>query len=471
MTSRQTMRNVLRPIARRASLTALVLLTIPSIARAQASGSWLIMDGPNPGYVEVPNDPALNPEYLTVEAWVYMPSGLTYNGSTQPSIVGTNYLQSWWLSIAGGRPELFTHGSGAWSAATGQIPIGEWVHVAATYDGSFVRFYINGTLDSEDDHDLGPLPSSSSPLRIGSDVSYDVRPHGAIDEVRIWNVVRSESEIASTMNTAISTPMAGLVAVWSLDDGPEATVGGFGGANVGNTVYGNTVPDRNPCIREYFLPSAAHAEGNLGTQWFTDLTLLNIGSGPSEVTLFLLPQDTDNSDADWVKLTIEPPGPVVLEDVVLEQFAEANMSAALRICSDQSLMIDSRTFNAAAKSTATFGQGVPGQSASSASRYTKRLIGVYENDQFRTNLGMLNTSSDPTTVTVRMYDQNYTWLGDKEFKLKPYGYLQRSSIFSRVTNQDVENGLIMVWSDGSPIFVYASVVDNVSGDGTYKLAR
>jgi hypothetical protein len=450
----------------------LILMVLPSIALAQPSDSWLIMDGPNPGYIEVPHDPALNPENITVEAWVNLTTGLTYTGGCWNNFVGKSYNDAWNLSSCNGYVYFWTHGSSSsYYGTTSPIPIGEWTHVAATYDGSDVKLYINGSLDRETAINRGPLPVSTRPLRIGSDAAWDARPHAAIDEVRIWNVARTEAEIAGMMNTPISSAMAGLVAVWNLDGGPTATVGGFGGANVGDTVYGNTLPEPNPCIREYFLTSAAHSDGALGSKWFTDVTIFNLESESAPVTVFLLPENTDNSNPVGVDLTVEGYTSIAVNDVVLDQFGEADMSAALRICSDRVLLIDGRTYNAPSKAGATFGQGVTGQDKYAAVSWTRRMIGLYENDQFRTNIGMLNTSPEATTVTVRMYTQDRVWLGDKEYELAPYGYKQRSRIFTRVTNDAVENGYIEVWSSGSPILVFATVVDNLSGDGTYKLAR
>ena len=71
-----------------------------------------------------------------------------------------------------------------------------WHHVAATYDGTTMRLYIDGVLDGEKTTNL-LLPDSDRPLRIGT--SYGGREYGkavgtfngAIDEVRISSVART----------------------------------------------------------------------------------------------------------------------------------------------------------------------------------------------------------------------------------------------------------------------------------------
>ena len=52
--------------------------------------------------------------------------------------------------------------------------------------------------------------------------------NGKIDEVRIWNVARTESQIQNTMNTILSpeyysTSDSGLVGYWRLDEGTGQT--------------------------------------------------------------------------------------------------------------------------------------------------------------------------------------------------------------------------------------------------------
>jgi hypothetical protein len=450
-------------------LASLILIVVPSMTWAQAEAPWLILDGEDPGYVEVPHDPALNPESITVEAWVYMVTGHNFEGYGCPPIVGKGFQDSWWLGICDNRIMFYSHGQGSARQSRQLVPNGEWVHIAATWDGSHMRFFINGLFDSENALDLGPMPVANTPLRIGSDVSFDYRPHAAIDEVRIWSTARSEAEIAATMNSSINSAMTGLVAVWNLDGDSTSAVGGFNGSNVGNTVYGSTLPEPNPCKLEYFLPVAAHAEGTLGTKWFTNLSMLNIGGSTARVFLHLLKPNVDNSNTVGVEFSIDLSESLEVRDVVFEEFGEDNMSGALRICTDQPLVIDSRTFNAPSKAVATYGQGVPGEPSTSATPGTWRMIGLYENDQFRTNIGILNTTSQATTVYVRMLTEDNEWLGDKEFELPPYGYKQRSQIFTKVTNDDIENGTIKIWTtDGTGILVYASVVDNSSGDGTYN---
>jgi hypothetical protein len=52
--------------------------------------------------------------------------------------------------------------------------------------------------------------------------------NGAIDEVRIWSIARSQADIQSTMNTTLTGSEPGLVGYWKLDVMEDLGVGGDG---------------------------------------------------------------------------------------------------------------------------------------------------------------------------------------------------------------------------------------------------
>ena len=58
---------------------------------------------------------------------------------------------------------------------------------------------------------------------------------GILDEVRIWNVARTQAQLAATINTKITSPQSNLVARWGLDEGTGSQVND----NSGNLVTGN----------------------------------------------------------------------------------------------------------------------------------------------------------------------------------------------------------------------------------------
>ena len=48
-----------------------------------------------------------------------------------------------------------------------------------------------------------------------------------MDEVRIWNVARSQAQIQGSMNTEMTSPTANLAGRWGLDEGTGSIDRGF----------------------------------------------------------------------------------------------------------------------------------------------------------------------------------------------------------------------------------------------------
>jgi hypothetical protein len=80
---------------------------------------------------------------------------------------------------------------------------GSWTHLAATYDGTWQRLYING-VEVAQQMQTGLIASSSGDLSIGGDSVWKQYFQGRIDEVRIYNRALSASEIQADMDTPIN---------------------------------------------------------------------------------------------------------------------------------------------------------------------------------------------------------------------------------------------------------------------------
>ncbi|MEO8505355.1 MAG: LamG domain-containing protein [Acidobacteriota bacterium] len=204
-------------------------------ATAQPFVAWMVVSGPTNGYIEVPHSPALNPTSgFTLEAWVNVtdPGGCS-------SIAGKGYQSAWWVGICGTTLRSYLRGSSGPAGTefglrdAGKIPPGQWTHVAVVFDGSHRIHYINGEQVGFFAETSG-LTTNSSAVRIASDVNYNNHtPVGGIDEVRLWNVGRSQDQIRGSINVPLSSG-TGLVASWHLDNSTIDSAGGHTGTVIGS---------------------------------------------------------------------------------------------------------------------------------------------------------------------------------------------------------------------------------------------
>jgi len=102
-----------------------------------------------------------------------------------------------------------------------EINLDKVYHVAMVYDGVNLKFYRNGFLLSQTPVS-GNLFQNDFPTQIGlyNAELYNTNLIGYINEVRIWNVARTQAEIQAYMNTSLPTPATqpGLLAYYTFDD-------------------------------------------------------------------------------------------------------------------------------------------------------------------------------------------------------------------------------------------------------------
>lgn len=99
------------------------------------------------------------------------------------------------------------------------ISTGEWHHIAITFDASAstASFYLNGTAVGTDTGSLTSIHSGSAGVYVGSEDGVSNAFDGLLDEVRIWDDIRSTSEIDNNKYTTLVGTESNLVSYWSLN--------------------------------------------------------------------------------------------------------------------------------------------------------------------------------------------------------------------------------------------------------------
>jgi len=415
--------------------------------------------------VEIPHASALNPTTaITIEAWLYL-----FNGSGCVSLLGKNWIQAYWLGVCESRLRFYARGSGSARDSTGTVPLGQWVHVAVTHDGSRQKFFIDGELAGDFDMGPGPLTTSTAPVNIGSDAAFRYTPRGAMHEVRLWSIARTQAAIQGDRLTRLTSPRSGLVAVWPLDTDARDALGGHPGSLVGGARFGSGL--ELPCDPSYWIATAASISGAGGSQWATDVALFNPATQPATARLYLLPRDGDNGDVVPLSRTVPAGQVLTLPDVVRVTFGQTGLAGAIQICADRPLVVTSRTYTREGGKTYGFGALATRRESAIAPDQTRHIADIRESPTttsgFRTNLGLTNVSKATVTVTVTLILADGTTLPERTYTVKPWSHIQRNRIVRDFTAADVTGAVLAIRPSGGSVIAYAAVVDNSTNDSTY----
>lgn len=160
----------------------------------------------------------------TMEALIY-PYELDKLISTVMGIEGTLLIRIGDSGVDPNQIQLATSSGNVTSTAL-TLDLYKWQHVAVTYDGTTVTFYIDGEALYSQAFSISTANfGSSSSFYIGK--SYDDARDfiGRMSEVRIWNRALSTLEIRESNHYySVDTDADGLVSYWKMDEGEGSYV-------------------------------------------------------------------------------------------------------------------------------------------------------------------------------------------------------------------------------------------------------
>lgn len=204
----------------------------------------------------------------TIELWAFVPGSAWRGdantvfeyGATPPPANGGFGLD---FGGVAGTLDPYTNGSfdndnqpsGLADYATDQ-----WVHFAMTYDQTAVTLYVNGSFEmgtrgARKTVTNGVLNTVFTTLTIGGN------PRGAyfngyIDELRLWNVARTQEEIMANLGHTLSGNEPGLVGYWKFDDG-DGTVAKDSVTSAGHTAHDGVLMATSPDLVPTWIDSTA----------------------------------------------------------------------------------------------------------------------------------------------------------------------------------------------------------------------
>jgi hypothetical protein len=137
---------------------------------------------------------------MTLEAWVYPTKNTTWRTAILKEQTGD---LAWALYSSGSaKPSAWTATSTGIGSATGPTApaLNTWTHLAATYDASTLRLYVNGTQAATTTR-TGPLTTSTGALRLGGNNLWNEWFAGRLDDIRIYNQPLTPTQIQTDMTT------------------------------------------------------------------------------------------------------------------------------------------------------------------------------------------------------------------------------------------------------------------------------
>ncbi len=248
-------------------------------ASVNAQQGSLLFDGVD-DKVLVPASAAFNSaNSITCEAWLNATQwkAQIYQGT----IVGKDGSNTSGYALrcgANGKLSFVIGGPGGWTEATcgSVMQANVWTHVAGVFDNGSIKIYINGNLVGT--NTASSITASTVGLIIGESPGFAGRVFkGYLDEVRVWNTARSQSEIAANMTVDLPNNEPGLVAYYKFNQISGTTTPNEISATLNSTGTLTNFP-ANPWSTGYVPPST-----DISTSAILSPDIITFYSGASRV--------------------------------------------------------------------------------------------------------------------------------------------------------------------------------------------
>jgi hypothetical protein len=216
-----------------------------------------------------------------------------------------------------------------------------------------------------------------------------------------------------------------------------------------------------------FFAVIADTTGPNNSVWQSSMSLCNMSSSQSNAVLTY----QYKSDKSVVRNVVIPPfGLVEWADTPVDLFnVSGKSSGVVTIEVDMLTLVAVRTFNSSVDGT--FGQSLPGVSASQSMSYGQLgiLSPIRRTPDFRTNIGVINSSDTPCTVNIHIVNKDGYLIGTTlTLNLAAREWKQISAALEKA-GIDYVNGayaVVELQSAGATVWAYATVIDNATGDPT-----
>lgn len=160
---------------------------------------------------------------ISVEAWIY-PTAYTNHGT-----ILTRNASYYFQLHTTGKINAYQYGTSpaGYHESIETVPLNKWTHVAYTYDGSHLVFYINGA-ESGKIAKTGEISAVGEyPVQIGEEGGIR-KFQGKISKVKLWARALSSEEVKKSMN-GIDINRHDIVGDWKLNEGEGSLIYDYSG--------------------------------------------------------------------------------------------------------------------------------------------------------------------------------------------------------------------------------------------------
>jgi hypothetical protein len=235
-------------------------------------------------------------------------------------------------------------------------------------------------------------------------------------------------------------------------------------------------PDSTTFLQTTTVPSIASVHGVNGAFFHTDLWLFNRDPSPVTVTARYHCFAGQNCGSGLASFQMDGSGARTFPDVVSSLFNSSESAGALELLVTsqvpEALYTLSRTYSPALPAP-TAGASIAALPASAANG-NGVFVGLAGNggdttSGFRTNVGVYNPLGVATNVTFRLQASDGALIGTTSLTLAAFEAQQLNDIFASTGHGDVvtTDAVLFVTSD-VPIFSFATVIDNRTGDFVFQ---
>lgn len=239
-------RKTIIKIQMKKQLLLLLAIGLASLSKAQMdSTSFRVHDGAGAEmkhFIEVPTPSGSNLHMTTswtIEAWVFIPPTASpdqmficesySDGATGGFVLrvnSTGQVMAYQIQNPGSSVNIL-------SSATANL--GEWNHIAATYDedAALLSVFLNGSYSNGTPCSITSSNTNSSMYIGARGNDQHIWQPVHIDELRIWSGAKNETEIAALMNDCLSGSEANLLAYYDFETETASVMDLSGNGNNG----------------------------------------------------------------------------------------------------------------------------------------------------------------------------------------------------------------------------------------------